>query len=191
MELNFVYYKSVNKVLQKEVYKDKLVYAIIGTREPNRIEKDITYNLGKRFARKGIANMTGGANGIDYYGTNGCVENGGNVIWVIPTFQEKLLITQPNLEYINQNVGKGLDVVVVEYVQELTLKQQYLNRNQIIIDTAKKVFIPMYFEECMNKNYGVYRQIKNMLNQEKIMKDEKKFIFLHDVIKALANGNTF
>ena len=43
----------------------------------------------------------------------------------------------------------------------------------------------------MNKNYGVYRQIKNMLNQEKIMKDEKKFIFLHDVIKALANGNTF
>jgi len=195
MEINKnEYYVNTVVVLNKEIYKDKKIYAIIGTREPNRYEKDIAYNLGRRFAIKDIVVITGGANGIDYYATDGCLRNGGNVIWVLAKFKDDILIPQKNFDYALNNIENGLDIIIIDYIEELTLKQQYLERNIVILETATKIFIPMYYDDCMKKKYGVYKQIKNnyLKNKNIYNKDNnKKFIFMHDIIRAIGNSNIF
>jgi len=124
--------------------------------------------------------------GIDFFGTEGCLSEGGRVIWVLPKFEGKILITKENYDYMLNNLENGLDAILLDYVQELSLKQQYLSRNDVIIDVAKKVFLPMYYDDFKVKYTGVYRQIKNRIKNKKDV--ASKFVFLHDIIKMLAEN---
>lgn len=141
---------------------NKLMVAVVGTREPTDKGRKLAYEIGAELTRRGYVVVTGFARGVDEEAANGARELGGHVVGVLPYMYEDEYLTELNRnKLLRRLVDEGYDnftVVSEHLIKKAELVKIWLvARNRIISGMSIAVVIP---ETKFKKSWGTRHQVK-------------------------------
>lgn len=117
----------------------KKCVAIVGTRKPSEIGKEISYNLSKKLCKEYVI-VSGLAEGIDTQAHKAAVENNGKTISILGQAIDNIF-PQKNIE-LSKKIISGGGLILSEYAPgQATSKYNFIARDRLQSAISEKVFI--------------------------------------------------
>jgi DNA processing protein len=159
--------------------EDENALAIVGTREPSHMGKNIARNIARELAGEGYTIISGLAQGIDTQAHLGALDAGGRTIAVLGTgFNKEVFFPRENFYLFNRIVENGF--CISEFPPDARgLGHRMYIRNRIISIMSKGVFIV----EMKNKPHG------GTLDKARYAKNQKRKVFVAESIDRMSGDN--
>ena len=158
---------------------DENALAVVGTREPSAISKDIARNISRELAGAGYTIISGLAQGIDAQAHLGALDADGRTIAVLGTgFSKKVFYPKENYSLFNKIVENGF--CISEFPPDARgLGHRMYVRNRIISILSRGVLII----EMKNKTHG------GTLAQGRYAKNQGRKVFVVDSFDRMSADN--
>ena len=118
---------------------DSLAVAIVGTRKPSTIARQLAFNFAFVLAQNGVAIISGLARGIDTAAHRGAIAAGGRTIAVLGSGID--VIYPPENQSLSRKISEA-GAVVSEFPKGTPpFAKNFLARNHLIVDLAQAVLV--------------------------------------------------
>ncbi len=114
--------------------------AIIGTREPSLLGKEVAWHYGKYLAETGFAITSGLALGIDSLAHLGCLEARGKAIAILGNGLDTVYPSEHN-RLTEQILNGGGLIISVSFVGDKANTGSLLGRNSVLAGLSKKIIV--------------------------------------------------